>query len=176
MTVDNIEVAQLLYLFLSNDRIRDVLDAVSAKNVLILGRFSPERKIILELVRDELRRRNYLPILFDFSSPTNRSITETLLTLAAMARFVIADISDPIAIPQELMAIASAVVVPIVPIIDAASTPFAMFDALRNYPWVLTPVGYGGTENLKDLVDETVFAPAEAKARELAERKKELGR
>src|SRR3712207_8248172 len=46
--------------------IRDVIDTVGKKAVLILGRFTPERKTVLDDLRDELRKRNYLPILFDF--------------------------------------------------------------------------------------------------------------
>jgi hypothetical protein len=148
ITVDNVEVAQFLYLLLSNNKIRDVLDAVSAKNVLILGRFTPERKIVLDSLRDELRRQNYLPILFDFSKPTTRDVTETLVTLAGMARFVIADISDPASIVQELMAITSSVVVPIVPILQAGSTPFGMFQDLARYPRVLEPIQYQGMKGL----------------------------
>src|SRR5262249_20430287 len=51
------------------------------------------RKAVLDALRDELRHRNYLPILFDFEKPSNRDITETVSTLAHLARFVIADIS-----------------------------------------------------------------------------------
>ena len=35
------------------------------KTVLILGRFTAERKAVLDALRDELRKRNYLPILFE---------------------------------------------------------------------------------------------------------------
>jgi len=62
--------------------------------VLILGRFAPERKAILDAIRDALRTRDYLPVLFDFEKPSSRDITETVSTLAHMARFVIADITD----------------------------------------------------------------------------------
>ena len=55
VTVDNIEVAQFVYLLLHNEKIRDVIDTVTSKVVLILGRFTPERKAVLDAIREELR-------------------------------------------------------------------------------------------------------------------------
>ena len=37
--------------------------------MLILGRFTEERKLVLDALREELRQRCYLPILFDFEKP-----------------------------------------------------------------------------------------------------------
>jgi hypothetical protein len=76
--------------------------------VLILGRFSlPERKRVLDALRDELRKpgRNYVPVVFDFKKPTSRTTDETITLLARMARFVIADISDAKSVLQELRSI-----------------------------------------------------------------------
>src|SRR5260370_28328420 len=72
------------------------------KGVIIRGRFTPERKAILETIREKLRQHNYLPILFDFEMPQSRDITETVSTLARLSRFIIADLTDPRSIPQEL--------------------------------------------------------------------------
>ena len=94
ITVDNIEVAQFIYLMLHNEKIRDVIDTITSKAVLILGRFTDERKAVLDALREELRKRNYLPILFDFDKPTSQTTDETITLLARMARFIIADISD----------------------------------------------------------------------------------
>jgi Pentapeptide repeats (8 copies) len=47
ITVDNIKVAQFIYLLLNNKEVRHVIDTITSKAVLILGRFSPVRKIIL---------------------------------------------------------------------------------------------------------------------------------
>jgi hypothetical protein len=54
-------------------------------------------------LREELRQRNYLPILFDFSVPATRDITETVSLLARMARFVVADITDARSIRRSLL-------------------------------------------------------------------------
>src|SRR5829696_4867502 len=37
-----------------------------AANLAALGRFTEDRKTVLDAIRDELRNRGYLPILFDF--------------------------------------------------------------------------------------------------------------
>jgi len=102
ITVDNLEVAQFIYLLLNNNKIRNVIDTITSKVVLILGRFTPERKAVLDALRDELRKQNYTPVLFDFEKPSSRNITETVRTLAHFSRFILADITDPSSIPQEL--------------------------------------------------------------------------
>jgi hypothetical protein len=88
ITADSIAVAQFIYLMLHNQKIRDVIDTITSKAVLILGRFTDERRAVLDALREELRKRNYLPILFDFAAPTTWDITETVSLLARMARFI----------------------------------------------------------------------------------------
>lgn len=51
ITIDNFEVAQFIYLLLNNEKVRDVIDTVTSKVVLILGRFMNERKKILNALR-----------------------------------------------------------------------------------------------------------------------------
>jgi Pentapeptide repeats (8 copies) len=167
ITVDNIEVAQFIYMLLKNHKIREVIDTMTSKVVLILGRFTPERKRVLDGIREELRRLNYLPILFDFEKPGSRDLTETVSILAHMARFVIADITDAKSIPQELSAIVPHLPsTPIQPLLLATQTEYGMFEHFRRYPWVMEPVLYEDEEILlKDLADK-VIAPAAAKARE----------
>jgi hypothetical protein len=104
ITVDNVEVAQFIYLMLQNKKIRDAIDTIGEKAVLILGRFKAKRKKVLDALRDELRKRNYLPILFDFDKPRSRDTDETITLIARMARFVVADISDAKSVLQELRA------------------------------------------------------------------------
>jgi hypothetical protein len=66
ITTDDIEVAQFLYLLIHNEKLRKVIDTITTKVVLILGRFSEERKVVLDAVRDALRTRGLLPVIFRF--------------------------------------------------------------------------------------------------------------
>ena len=167
--VDNLEVAQFIYLLLNNQKIRSVIDTITSKVVLILGRFTPERKVVLDAIRDELRNRDYTPVLFDFDKPNSRDLTETVSTLAHMARFVIADITDAKSIPQELMAIVPDLPsVPIQPLLLASQSEYAMFEHFRRFPWVLKEVLYDDQPTLLAELSEKVVAPAEAKAKKLA--------
>jgi hypothetical protein len=165
ITVDNLEVAQFIYLLLNNKKIRDVIDTITSKVVLILGRFTPERKAVLDGIRDGLRQRGYLPVLFDFDKPTQRDITETVSTLAHMARFIIADITDAKSIAQELMLIVPNLPsVPVQPLLLASQHEYSMFEHFQRYPWVLEPFLYHNLKEIMSSLESRIIAPAEGKA------------
>lgn len=171
ITLDNLEVAQFIYLLLNNESVRSVIDTVTSKVVLILGRFTSERKEVLEALRDELRKYNYLPILFDSDKPANRDITETVSTLAHLARFVIADITDAKSIPQELKTIVPNLPsVPIQPLLLSSQREYGMFEHFARFPWVLPIYHYTDQPSLLQSFKENVIDPAEKKAQELAKR------
>jgi hypothetical protein len=172
VTVDNIEVAQFIYLMLNNQKVRNVIDTITSKAVLILGRFTEERKAVLDAIREELRKRDYLPILFDFDVPATRDITETVSLLARMARFIIADLTDPSSIPKELEAIVPGLAVPVQPLLEGASRPYAMFKDYWKYEWVLPVYRYEGIEPLLATLAENVIAPAEGKVKALEQRRR----
>src|SRR5215469_12717487 len=165
ITVDNIEVAQFIYLMLNNQKIREVIDTITSKVVLILGRFADERKAVLDALRDELRKRDYLPILFDFDKPATRDITETISLLARMARFVVADITDARSIPQELAVIVPDLPsVPVQPLLLEGSAEYGMFEHFKRYPWVLETYRYPSSKRLIASLGERVIGPAESYA------------
>src|SRR6516165_380818 len=166
--VDNLEVAQFIYLLLNNERVRQVIDTITSKVVLILGRFTPERKVILDALRDELRSRNYTPVLFDFEKSDNRNLTETVSTIAHMARFVIADITDAKSIPQELERIVPRLsTVAVQPLLLASQEEYGMFYDFLDYPWVLQPFRYKDQPELLAGIQTKVIVPAEQKVEEL---------
>jgi hypothetical protein len=128
---------------------------------------TPERKAILDALRDELRHRDYLPILFDFEKPSNREITETVSTLVHMARFVIADITDATSVREELMRIVPDLPsVPIQPLLLVSQKEYEMFAYFRRFPWVLPPFLYENQDHLLAALADKVIEPAEAKAKE----------
>src|SRR6266851_2533450 len=175
VTVDNLEVAQFIYLLLNNQKIRDVIDTIGQKGVLILGRFSDERKLVLEALREKLRTLNFLPIVFDFERPTERDFTETIMTLAGLSCFIIADITNPKSSPLELQATVPNYMIPFVPIIQEGEQPFSMFRDLKSKynDWVLDLLVYDTSSHLIEGLERAVISPALEKRDELIAKKVE---
>jgi hypothetical protein len=143
-----------------------VLSRIARSQVFILGRFDPPHKAVLDALRAALAEppRRYAPMLFDFDKPDGRNLTEAVRTYALMSRFVIADISAPRCVPHELMAVVpQSPSIPVVPILQADEQPYAMFQDLLAYPWVLPPVKYRDAADLLAQLDAAVIAPAEAR-------------
>ena len=175
ITVDNLEVAQFIYLLLNNEKIRDVIDTITSKVILILGRFSEERKQTLDAIRDELRKDeyDYCPVIFDFSKPNSRSFIETVSTLANMARFIIADLTDAKIVLQELEHIVPKIAVPVVPLLLEGSgrEPITLYDLRINHRSLLDTYLYKDPNDLLVSIQEKVIKPAEDMVTELNHRR-----
>lgn len=167
--VDNLEVAQFIYLLLHNEKIRHAIDTITSKVVLILGNFSEERKRVLDAMRDDLRKHDYVPVLFDFSKPSALNYEETITLLARMARFIIADVTDAKEIRAELTSIAKELPsVPVRPLLLAGAGEWTTFEEnFRNRPSVLPLHRYDDSNELVKNIRRDVVAPAEKRAREL---------
>jgi hypothetical protein len=168
VTTDDLEVAQFLHLLLHNEKLQRVIDTITSKVVLILGCFSPERKMVLDALRDRLRTRNYVPVVFDFEKPRSQTTTNTVMLLARMARFVIADISDAKSVLQELQAIVPhSPKLPVQPIIVAGQKEPGMFDSFEAYPWFLKVHPYENPDQLLVDLKDRVIGPLEAEVAKL---------
>jgi hypothetical protein len=110
--------------------------------------------------------------LFDFEGPDSRDLTETVSLLARMARFIIADLTDPSSVPKELEAIVPDLAVPVQPLLEGSSRPYVMFKDYWKYDWVLPPYHYADRADLLTKFQEVVIAPAEAKLNSLNERRR----
>jgi hypothetical protein len=169
ITVDNIELAQFIYLILNNEKIRGVINTLTSKTVLILGRFAlPDRKAILDALSNKLREYDLLPIVFDFERPADKDFTETIKTLAGLCYFVIADVTNPKSSPLELQATVPDYQIPFVPIIQEGERPFAMMvDLQKKYNWVLDTLSYNSIETLIKALKPAIIDPAIQKHNEL---------
>jgi uncharacterized protein YjbI with pentapeptide repeats len=171
VTVDRLKVAQFIYLLLSNEEIRDVIDTITSKTVLILGRFTPGRKAVLDLVRTELRDRyNYSPIVFDFEKPISKSLTDTVRLLASMARFVVVDLSDARSANYELGVLSQLGLTrtPFVIMAEAKTPTMTMVDDVLALQQVLDDLCvYRDLAHLSATLAESVIEPAEEMWRQL---------
>jgi uncharacterized protein YjbI with pentapeptide repeats len=174
VTVDNLEVAQFIYLMLNRRKLRDILDTIISKAVLILGRFTPERKAVLDAMAEELRKHNLLPIIFDFERSSQRDFTETIRILAGLSLFVIVDLTRPRSAPQELTATVPDYQIPFVPILEEGEDPYSMYNDLTKYDWLLKPVlKYRTQEELVAHFRDMILERAWSKHLELLRKKNE---
>jgi uncharacterized protein YjbI with pentapeptide repeats len=168
VTVDNIEVAQFVYLLLTNPTIRNVIGTIGKKGVLILGRFTDERKKVLAALREELRKHDYVPILFDFKPSTNLDVTETIKVLAGLARFVIADMTDATDVRVELHNIIEDFTsLAVQPILLKGQPEFVSLSHRKKHPWLLPTFEYESLEDLLANLGTSVIPRAEEKVLEL---------
>jgi uncharacterized protein YjbI with pentapeptide repeats len=167
IAVDTLEVAQFIYLLLNTRQIYEVITRITSNIVLILGRFTPERKPVLEAIRDGLRERHYTPLLFNFEKPVSRDISATLRPLARIARFIIADLTLHKSITQELRTLLPDTVISVQPLLNGSRKLYTIFPDFKQYPHVLPGYRYKGLADLQATLEEKIIKPAEEKAKEL---------
>lgn len=161
--VDSLEVAQFVYLLLENANLRTILDTIGQKAVLILGRFGEGGIEVLHTIAEGLRESGYLPMIFEFARPADKTYTETVRTLAGLARFVVVDLSGP-SVPQELYATIPHTKIPFVPILEKGMRPYSMFVDLLEYEWVLKPIlEFESSNDLLLQLAERIIGPAETR-------------
>ncbi len=166
IAVDDLEVAQFIYLLLNREKLGNVIDATTKKGVLILGRFGDGGLDLLRAIADWLRQVGYLPMLFDIDRPTGKTYTETVRTIIGLARFVIVDLSGP-SVPQEITATVDLYNIPFVPIIERKRKEWSMFkdflikdNVLKQEP-EFTPLRFENQSHLLELLADEIIAPAE---------------
>jgi hypothetical protein len=103
-------------------------------------------------MREWFQGKGYMPMIFDFARPENLSLTETIVTMAGLSKFVVVDLSGS-SVPAELQAILSQIKKPVL----AFGDPYALFQDLADQTSLVTIEGdesklLGGLEdNLPEL-------------------------
>jgi hypothetical protein len=126
--------------------------------------------IVEELKQPLENHKNvYIPELFTFKRPDSRDLVESIIGFASLSRFVVADLSEPRSVQQELQAIVpNFQSVPIVPIINEGGREFATFSALARRPNMVQPtLRYRNVDDLKKKLDRSVVRVAEARRAEM---------
>lgn len=101
LMVDDIELAQFVHYLANHKRVRSMIDVLTDRGVLLLGRFADGGLDLLYELRDALLARGYRPMIFDFARPDSLSMTETVVTMAALSKLIVVDLSGP-SVPWEL--------------------------------------------------------------------------
>ena len=94
--------------------------------------------------------------MFDFEKPSTRNLTETIITLASMSKFIIADLSSPRSLPHELAVLIPRLQsIPVYPIIKRNEKPYGMFDDFYSYKSVQQIKEYSN-DTISDILIEIV--------------------
>jgi len=136
MTVDDIELAQFVYYLNDHKKMRDTLNILNDKGVLLLGRFKDGGLERLYSICEWLQRKGYMAMVFDFARPDNLSLTETVVTMAGLSKFIFVDLPGA-SVPAELQAVLSQVKKPLL----ASGDPYALFPDLTDQTRVRTIEG-----------------------------------
>jgi hypothetical protein len=149
---------------LDGEGVSRMLSDIAVVSVLILGRFTAQRKAILDAIRKALATppRQYIPIVFDFEKPNDRTLIGSIVRFASNSRFVIADLSNPKSVPAELQAIVPLLVTtPVIPIIEATQREYPVSDDILSRQSVMPVVRYRDEAHLMSLLDAQILLPAE---------------
>jgi hypothetical protein len=105
----------------------------------------------------------------------NRNLTETIMTLVGLSRFVIVDLSGR-SVPNELRSTVPHFKIPFVPIIEESRKKDvnSMFSDFLEDDWVLPLVTFTNRENLMELLPTMIIEAAERKCVERQIRLKQI--
>lgn len=153
MMVDNIELAQFIYYLSNHKKIRDTLNILNNKGVLILGRFADGGLERLHKVREWFAARNYIPMIFDFEHLESMDRTETIVTMGGLSKIVLADVSGS-SVPHELHAILINFLKPVIAFHE--DKPYSMMDDLVRKNRFFQALAYEDMSGLIEQLPEKV--------------------
>ncbi len=174
VTTDDLEIAQFIYVLLNHRKLREVFNTTTQRAVLILGRFGGGGLEVLRAIANKLRSMAYLPVIFDFERPRQRTYTETVITLAGLSSFVIVDLSGR-SVPQELEATVKTLRVPFVPILEKGHSAHSMVkDFLELDYFFYPPIEFENLNELLEQLPEKAISKAEAYLKSRREKLKNI--
>jgi hypothetical protein len=169
---NDIRVAQFHNIVDEHGSVGKLLAATTNRVVLILGRFLPQQKKVLDRLKEALERRGKIAVIFDFPSPEDREISDTVRFIAGMSEFIVVDLTKASSVPLELQATIPDLMIPVLPIVKSGEAVFAMFsDLQRRYSWIQPTVSYQDADELVKHVDDAIIARARNAAEQIRKRR-----
>lgn len=159
ITIDDLELANIVFLLSANENFTRLLSEFHSRFVLILGRFG-ENMPRLEAIKKRLREYDYSPIVFDFQSPNALDLIEVIVFLALVSKFIIADLSEPKSVPAELQSILSNIMIPVVPILHKDSSVYGTYSYTNRYSWILPVLVFENITDLTNRFNKAIIKPA----------------
>ncbi|MFL6336586.1 MAG: TIR domain-containing protein [Pyrinomonadaceae bacterium] len=152
----------------------EALAAAEVNAVLIFGFFGTDHVENREVLREELRRRGYDPLVFPYPLPYRSNPAEATHVAAPLARFAIADLTAPAQIQEDigrlLEIFLSQTGLPLLPIHQGVMLSKLPVELREKYPSVLPIHSYSGPGELREAFDRIVTEPVAAKRREMSGR------
>ena len=180
ITVDDMEIAQFIYSLLNNEKIKNMIDIMRTKGVLILGSFCDDKKNkitpkkVLDKIKEELLKKNYVPIVFDFDPSKKLDLISTVKTLALLSSFIIVDLSTPAGQLVEIGNLVREFPIPFIPIASNKTehiTGMVSKKALGNYHWFKKDIIYylldDFDKQLPEVIESNIIPWVKNKNREL---------
>lgn len=169
---NDIRVAQFHNIVDEQGSVGKLLAATTNRVVLILGRFLPQQKKVLDCLKKALEARGKIAVIYDFPSPENREISDTVRFIAGMSEFIVVDLTNASSVPLELQATIPDLMIPVLPIVKSGEAVFAMFsDLQRRYSWIQPTVSYKDAAELVKHVDDAIIARARNAAEQIRKRR-----
>lgn len=162
LLVDDLDTAQFVFMLSRNATLKRMLDKTSSRTVLLLGRFTGRGAAAIDALREAVRKAGLLPIVFDFTPSKYEDELSTVLTLAGLSRYVIADVSDPHSVPAELALILPKITKPIAIFHREDQQIVNAIDTLIGRGGTLKPISYADEAELAAVSQKVVMADLDA--------------
>jgi uncharacterized protein YjbI with pentapeptide repeats len=172
VVLDTLELSRRISRTLYYSELQEGIEQPSFPVVLILGKFFDMRKKILEGMKEQLRRRHYIPVSLESSVSAPR-MKEFLLKLARYSLFMIVDLTGAGDLFRMLVSSAPELQLPVQIIEESLSKDPDLFQETRIFPMILPVYRYEGRESLLNGFAKNVVSPGEQKFKEMKEKKKD---
>lgn len=138
--------------------------------VLIFGFFGTDHVENREVLREELRRRGYVPLVFPYTRPPLRNVADIMRAVTHLVSFAIADLTAPPEIQEDLGSLLELFLSetgrPLVPVHQGVTLSKLPTELRKKYPSVFPLHTYSGAGELREALERIISEPFETKQHE----------